>query len=460
MTSFNPPLLFHGPAILRQVSIQVNTASRLIITVTKTDMLASKRGYQKKGGDLRPPSVREYAEAMRSRYERAEKREKGMLLTEFCSVTGYHRKAAIRLLRRPSAVRRPQVGRPRQYGPEVRDVLRTVWEASDAICSKRLAPFMGEFVAALERIGALDLEPVVREPLLRLSAATIDRLLRPFRRTQRRHLFTQSAASAALKGLVPVRTFGEWQGVSPGSFQADLVVHSGESSGGFFLTTLVVVDVRTGWTDFEAVWGKGQNRVAAALHEIRCRLPMPMRELHTDNGGEFLNHVLYPYCQREGIRLTRGRPYKKNDQAFVEQKNGAVIRQHVGYQRFISKPAFAALQDVYRPLRLSVNFFQPVQKLIHTERLGARVRKAYDRAQTPYRRLIASEPLAPAEQDKLERFYLLLNPLALKAKTEHALHRLWDNADPLRPEYAPPPSRSLPLEPLGNTPSEAVPAFR
>ena len=424
-------------------------------------MLASKRGYQKKGGDLGPPSVREYAEALHERYGQAGRREKGLLLTEFCAVTRYHRKAAIRLLGRGVVGKHPKVGRPRVYGPEVQEQLWVVWEASDGICSKRLAPFLEEFVAALERNGALRVAPAVREQLVHLSAATIDRLLRPLRKARRHHPFTQSTSPEALKGLIPIRTFGEWHGVAPGAFQADLVVHSGESSAGFFLTTLVIVDVQTGWTDFEAVWGKGQNRVAAALHLIRQRLPMPMRELHTDNGGEFLNHVLYPYCQREGIRLTRGRPYKKNDQAYVEQKNGAIIRQRIGYQRFSSKPAFAALQDGYRSLRLTVNFFQPVQKLVQTVRTGAKVRKSYDQAQTPYRRLLASGALASAEHNRLERFYLLLHPLRLKAQTEQALRRLWDNAEPVGSDYASPQSRSLPPEPLaGNTSFEAIPAFR
>jgi hypothetical protein len=343
----------------------------------------------------------------------------------------------------------------------VRESLQAVWEASDGICSKRLAPFLPEFVAALERNGELRLDAAVREQLVHLSAATIDRLLRPVRRGRRRHSLTQSNSSATLKGLIPVRTFGEWQDVRPGSFQADLVVHSGESGSGFFLTTLVVVDVRTGWTDFEVVWGKGQDRVAAALHEMRKRLPVPMRELHTDNGGEFLNHVLYPYCRREGIHVTRGRPYKKNDQAYVEQKNGSVIRKYVGYRRFSSKAAFAALKDAYRSLRLSVNYFQPVQKLLQTERTGAKVRKTYDLAQTPYRRLLASETLSSPEQDQLERFLSLLNPMRLKAQTEKALHTLWDHAEPVRSSWTPPPPGGLASPaPDGNPLFEATPAFR
>ena len=408
-----------------------------------------------------PLAVREYAAAMCSRYAGARKNEKGQLLNEFCAMTGYHRKAAIRVLRRSGTGKRTSGGRPRIYGPELSAVLRQVWGASDGLCSKRLAPFLPEFVAVLERMGGQQVAPELREQLVRLSAATIDRLLRPFRRARRRRLFTQSASPEALKALVPVRTFGEWHGVPPGAFQADLVVHSAESGAGFFLTTLVVVDVRTGWTDFEAVWGKGQSRVAAALHRIRQRLPMPLRELHTDNGGEFINHVLYPYCQREAIRLTRGRPYKKNDQAYVEQKNGAVIRQRVGYQRFSSKAAFAALQEVYRSLRLTVNFFQLVQKLVSTERTGAKVRKSYDQAQTPYRRLLASEALAAAQRTTLEASYLRLHPLLLQTQTEQGLLKLWKHAEAVRPSYAPSDTVDLPAEqPFSNTSFDAIPAFR
>jgi len=259
-------------------------------------------------------SILEYAAALQPRYLNASKAEKSAILSEFCQTTGYHRKAAIRVLRRPpTAGTAPRRGRPRQYDESILPHLVAVWEASDRLCSKRLAPFLPELLAALEHHGELVVGDDARRQLLQLSPATIDRMLAPVRSARGRLPLTQTSASSALKTLVPIRTFGEWRDVQPGSVQADLVFHCGEQLAGFHLTTLVTIDVATGWTECQAVWGKGQQRVGSAVHQVRANLPMPLRELHTDNGGEFLNHVLYPWCQREGIHLTRGRPYKKND---------------------------------------------------------------------------------------------------------------------------------------------------
>lgn len=374
-------------------------------------------------------SIREYAAALRPRYQAASKEGKGRLLDEFCAVTGYHRKAAVRLLSRAAPKEGRRCGRPRQYGTVVAAALREVWEAADRICSKRLTPYLPELVAVLERHGELDWQAGVREQVLRLSGATMDRLLRPFRVSGGRRPYTQSAAATALKALVPVRTFGEWAGVRPGAFQGDLVAHCGETTAGFYLNSLVLVDVATSWSAFEILWGKGQSRVAAGVHRSRQRLPLRMRELHNDNGGEFLNHVLYPYCQREGIALTRGRPYQKNDQAYVEQKNGAVVRRQVGYDRYSSKAAYTQFQRLYGLLEPYHNFFQPVQKLVSTQRQGAKVRKCYDQARTPYQRLLESGELDAPTQAALEQQYRRLNPVRLRAQIQEALDALWKLAE-------------------------------
>lgn len=259
-------------------------------------------------------SIREYTTAMLKRYLTARKREKTKLLSEFCAVTGYHRKAAVRLLRRPPAGK-DRRGRSSRYGLPAVQALRKVWEASDRLCSKRLAPFIPELVAALERHGELTLDPGVRELVVKVSASTIDRLLRPFRRRSLRRPHTYSTSSTKLKSQIPLRTFSEWKDVQPGSVQADLVLHCGETTQGSYITTLMVVDVATGWHECFPIWGKGQDRVRGGVHRVRQRLPFPLRELHTDNGSEFINRALYPYCMRNDIRFTRGRPYKKNDQA-------------------------------------------------------------------------------------------------------------------------------------------------
>lgn len=371
------------------------------------------------------PARQEYAAALRARYRVAGKQERGRILDEFCRTTGCHRKAAIRLLRqapRRSAGRR---GRPRRYGPALVPVLTRLWELSDRPCAKLLAPLLPVLVAALERHGDLPLAPEVRAPLLALSPATLDRLLGPVRRRLGRQPQRPLTAGSALKAQVPLRTFGEWQGVAPGSLQGDLVLHCGEHTAGFYLSTLVGVDVATGWTELEALWGMGQQRVGTGVHHVRQRLPVPLREWHTDNGSEFLNRTLLPWCRREGIRVTRGRGYRKNDQAWVEQKNWLAVRRLVGYDRYSSRAAYAVLQRLYGRLRLQLNFFRPLRRLVSKRRVGAKVIKRYDRAQTPYQRLLASGVLNEAQRQALERAFLALNPATLAPAISQTLEMLW-----------------------------------
>jgi transposase InsO family protein len=377
-----------------------------------------------------PLSVREYAAALRPRYRLASRRDKSRLLDEFCRVTKRDRKVAIRLLRHPPKRARRRAGRPREYLTTLRPALEQMWEASDYLCSKRLAPFLPELIESLARHDEVTLSAQQRTALLRMSPATIDRLLGPVRRQYRRHgLATTSPSLAALRAQVPLRTFGEWSNVPPGHLQADLLAHCGDSGHNFFLTSLLAIDVATGWTELQAVWGKGHERVRGAMQAVCQALPMPLLSLHTDNGGEFLNHILVPWCRDKRIAFTRGRPYRKNDQAYVEQRNGAVLRRYIGYDRYSTRPAFAALQAVLELLRLYVTFFQPLRKLISKERHGARVVKRYDRAQTPYRRLLASGVLSPERSVALTVQYQALNPLRLRADLQNRLDALWKLAD-------------------------------
>lgn len=377
-----------------------------------------------------PLSVREYAASLRPRYRLAVRGDKSRLLDEFCQVTRRDRKVAIRLLRHPPKRPRHGAGRPREYPTTLRPALEQVWEASDYLCSKRLAPFLPELLETLARHEELALSADVRRALLRISPATIDRLLAPVRRQYRRHgIATTSPSVAALRAQVPLRTFGEWAHVPPGHVQADLLAHCGDSGHEFFLTSLLAIDVATGWTELQAVWGKGHHRVGAAMQAVRQALPMPLLTLHTDNGGEFLNQLLIPWCREKRIAFTRGRPYRKNDQAYAEQRNGAVLRRYIGYDRYSSRAAFAALQAVHERLRLYVNFFQPLRKLVSKERHGARVVKRYDRAQTPYRRVLASGVLTPERRAALTAQYQGLNPLRVRADLQTRLDTLWKLAD-------------------------------
>ncbi|HLE81553.1 MAG TPA: transposase family protein [Dehalococcoidia bacterium] len=382
-------------------------------------------------------TVHEYAAALRPRYRAAKKGAKGRTLDEFCQTAGLHRKAAIRLLNRPFAALRAGSGqaravlpgRPRRYGPEVAEALAKLWEVGDRMCGKLLASVIPDLLSALERHGELPVTPEVRASLLCISPSTIDRLLRKYRTGGRRQPKRQSAAETTLKGQIPIRTWSEWQGVAPGSLQADLVLHCGERTEGFFLTTLTAVDVATGWTELQPVWGMGKQRVGTAMHHVRQRLPFPLKAIHTDNGGEFINHLLAPWCVREKIGFTRGRSYRKNDQAYVEQRNWFGVRRQVGYERYSSQVAYQVLHQLYALLRLQLNFFRPISKLVSKERQGARVRKQYDRPRTPYQRLLDSGILDEAARDILEDQFLAINPAQLRRRTEQTLRRLWALAD-------------------------------
>ncbi len=327
-------------------------------------------------------------------------------------------------------------GRPRVYSAVVVGALRTVWEASGELCGKRLAPFLPEFVAALEAEGAVALEPAVREQVLQMSAATIDRRLHPFR-LQRRHGVGTTKPGTLLKQQVPIQTYTPWDEQRPGFVEIDLVAHCGTSTAGHYLNTLTVTDVATGWTECAAVWGKGQAAVFGALEQVRERLPMPLLGIDADNGSEFLNAHLVRWCEQERLTFTRSRPYWKNDQAHVEQKNWSVVRRRLGYDRYATEAELALLQRVYQWLRLWTNHWQPVLKLVGRARVGAKVRKRYDPAQTPYRRVVASAVLPPAARERLDREHTAYGPTAVWREVDAARTALWRLPTRREPSGAP-----------------------
>jgi hypothetical protein len=383
-----------------------------------------------KGGKVTRRSITEYAEAVRGRYFQASKKAKTEMLNEFVATTGMHRKAVIRLLnRRGRPAGKKRNGRPRLYGLEAMAALKVAWEASDRLCSKRFHPFLPELVGILKRTSELSVTEGAEGQLYRMSPSTIDRLLRRWRRNGTRRGLSTTKPGTLLKNSIPVRTFSEWNEDNPGFLEADLVAHCGDSAEGFYLNTLSTVDVATGWCEPVAVWGKGQERVGGAVHHVREHLPMPMLGLDSDNGSEFINQSLYDYCRRNSITFTRSRPYKKNDSCHVEQKNWAVVRRVIGYDRFSSKAAFKALDDVYTPLRLYINFFQPVLKLVGKSRHGAKVHKVYDVAQTPYQRLLKSGVLTEDKKRELAGIYRALNPVALLKQIRQAVEHLWSLAE-------------------------------
>jgi hypothetical protein len=370
-------------------------------------------------------SLQEYAAAVRPRYKAAGKAEKGKILDEFCRTTGMHRKAAVRLLNRETRVPASRRGRRKRYRQEALEALVQVWQVSDRLCGKLLKPVLPELLQALERHGELSISEEVRDQLLQISAASIDRLLRIHKRAVLRQPHRKRAPASSLKSQVPIRTWSEWSGVAPGSLQADLVLHCGESSEGFFLATLCTVDVATGWTELQPVWGLGKQRVSTAVHLVRQRLPFQLKTLHTDNGSEFINHTLFAWCFREEIEFTRGRPYRKNDQAYVEQRNYLAVRRLLGNDRLSSQAAYALLKRLYALLRLQQNFLRPVRKLVSKQRMGARVVKRYDRPRTPYQRLLESGCLDSEVRLDLERVHQLLNPAELQRRITDLLRMLW-----------------------------------
>jgi hypothetical protein len=376
--------------------------------------------------------LREYAAVQRLRYQQATRAEKHQLLDEIVAVTGLHRKAAIRLLRRlPRARPTPGPGgRPRAYGAEVAVAAEVLWQASGRIGAHRLQPFIPELLDRLVAWGELTVPPHVEKLLRQISRPTLARVLEPARAQFPQRGATITRPSHLLRQEIPVRTFTDWDDARPGFLEIDLVAHCGQSTQGFYLGTLCAVDITTAWIELDAVWGKNQERVGSAVHRVRERLPVPLVGLDSDNGSEFINRHLLAWCRRHHITFTRSRAWKKNDSAHVEQKNGAIVRHLIGYDRFVSKAAFAQLQRVYDLVRLHINFFQPVQKLVMKTRRGARTHRVYDRAQTPYQRLCAAGVLAPAKQDELERLYQTLNPLRLRRDLDAALERLWRLAAP------------------------------
>jgi hypothetical protein len=383
-------------------------------------------------------SLREYAAVQRERYQQARGRtEKGQLLNEIVAVTGMHRKAAIRWLRRPLLSRPALIrsGRPRRYGPQIAAAAEVLWQASGRIGAHRLHPFVCELLDRLVQCGELSVPASVDKLVRQVSRPTLARLLGPARARYPLRGATTTYPSTWLKQQIPIRTFTDWDDAAPGFCEIDLVAHCGSSTKGFYLFTLCAVDIATSWVELQPLWGKGQYRVTAAVHEVRARLPVALRGIDSDNGSEFINRPLYYYCGREGITFTRSRAWKKNDSAHVEQKNGAVIRHLVGYDRFATRTAYRQLTRVYELARAHVNFFQPVEKLVSKHRTGARVHRVFDRAQTPYQRLCASGVLSPAKRAELEARYQRLNPLQLRRDLEAALDRLWALAapDPHRP---------------------------
>ena len=378
---------------------------------------------------MSPTSKRELLKAIRPRYTLGRRPAKEQILDEFVAATGYHRKYAIHLLNHPPP-RRVAKRRPRRskYGGRVQAALEKVWRVANCICGKRLVAVLPQYVEALERHGELALDPETRGLLLQISAATADRLLARARAATKPHGLGTTKPGTLLKAAIPVRTFAEWDDAQPGFMEVDLVAHCGPSTAGEYLHSLDMVDVKTRWVELAALRNRSQATVLTALIDCQIRLPYPLRGLDSDNGSEFINYDLKRFCEQEQITFTRCRPYQKNDQAYVEQKNWTAVRQLVGYERYEGDRACTALQALYHVVRLYLNFFQPVMVLVDKQRLGAQVKKRYDVPKTPYQRVLEAPEIDAAIKMRLRQLYDTLNPAELLRQIQRRQAALWQLA--------------------------------
>ena len=370
-------------------------------------------------------SKHELLEEIQPRYLKAKKVQKQKILDEFTAAIGYHRKYAIRLLKHGYLRRKSKPkGRRAIYRGEVVQALEQIWEIYGRICSKRLHPYLPEGIKVLERCDELTLSAETKELLLHISRSSIDRCLAPAR-FNHPHGLSTTKPGVLLKKNIPVRTFADWSEDKPGFMEVDLVAHCGDNTTGQFLNTLTCTDLCTGWTEPIALRKRSQETVCASIGAMRPDLPFDLLGIDSDNGSEFINDLLYRYCLNEKITFTRSRPYKKNDQAHVEQKNWSVVRHTVGYDRLDSDEQFAILQSIYQDLRLYVNFFQPVLKLIGKEHIGNRAVRKYDTARTPYQRVLERKDVPLPQKAKLLNQYLYLNPAELRRHIDNHVAQLW-----------------------------------
>lgn len=358
----------------------------------------------------------EILEAVRGRYRQATKTEKTRILDEVVALTNCHRKHAIRLLtaQQGPASESTGVGK-RVYDEAVREALIVIWEAADRICGKRLKAVLPALLRSLELHGHLQPTPAVRERLLSVSAATIDRLLAPIR--SQAHSRKKRRSKKKAGKAVAIRTFDDWNDPAPGFLEIDFVVHCGGAMAGTYIHSLTATDICSGWTEAVPLLVRQQSLVVEGLELIRRQLPIPIAGIDSDNDSAFINDTLVSYCNREQIEFTRSRPYHKNDQAWIEQKNGAVIRRFAGHERFSGLVAGQVLAQLYQAVRLYVNYFQPSFKLLTKHREGSRVRKTYWPPATPCDRLLAHDSTPGEVKDSLIRERSQLDPVEL-------LHRI------------------------------------
>jgi hypothetical protein len=377
-------------------------------------------------------SKREYRRSIHKRYRQGSRKEKTAMLEEFCKVCGYNRKYAIWLLSRPlahGALRRASTRRKAIYSKASIAVLAKVWEASGYLCSQRLKAAMAQWLPWIKK--HFEVSERLEQDLLAISARQMDRRLFPHKRTVKRRLYGTTRPGSLLKHMIPIKT-DHWDVTLPGYLEIDLVSHSGASAAGEFLYTLDCVDIATGWVERQVVMGKGQLGVVAALREIEQRLPFPLRGIDSDNGSEFINTHLFNFCQQRpkdrSVQFTRSRPYKKDDNAHVEQKNWTHVRKLLGWERYDTLKALNSINDLYTQLRIFQNLFQPSMKLRSKVRKGSRLIRRYDRPCTPFERVLKSSHKTLPQIQALKSTIENTDPFELSHRIDQQLEGLYNLA--------------------------------
>ena len=375
---------------------------------------------------------REVLAAVADRYRAAGRREKGRILDELCATTGWHRKHALRALSRSGSNALSEERSARRRGRKhdaIKDALIALWEASDRVCGKRLVVMIPTLLPALERHGRLRLGEIERTLVLAVSAATIDRLLGDVKVAAAGGRRRRAGFYSAIRREVPIRTFNDWNDPPPGFCEIDMVAHGGTSVAGSFIQTLTMVDVATGWTECLPLIARDGGMVVEEIRRAQSLFPWLLRGADFDNDSTFMNDVVVPWCRAQKIEVTRSRAYKKNDQAFVEQKNGAVVRRLVGYGRYEGSEAAHAMARLYAAARLYVNFFQPSFKLKEKRREGAKVIKRYHAPATPFARALAHPKATRAVKARLRDMRRTLDPVTLLAEMRAAQAELGERID-------------------------------
>lgn len=370
-----------------------------------------------------------YLHNMRERYQAASKAKKSQILDEFCATSKQHRKSAIRSLNAtPKPGYTKKLGRKKVYAPEaLLEPLKNIWLATDQMCGQRLKRAIPQWLPFYEKhYGSLS--STVKQQLMKMSSATIDRLLKPLKCGHRRGLGGTKPGSL-LKTQIPIAG-AQWDNTVPGFVEADTVAHCGEHLSGDFIWSLTLVDIATTWTENRATWNKGSAGVLKAIQSIEASLPFSLKGFDSDNGSEFLNHHLLRYFNDKSVKFTRSRPYKKNDNAHVEQKNWTHVRQLLGYER-LSQPRLVPLINALYSQEVSClrNHFIPTLKLLKKERIGSKIIKRYDPPQTPYERVLASPHVSKANKEQLGSLHKRLDPFELSQAIQAKLHKIYAQVD-------------------------------